>query len=328
MNNPKNVKQDWNVKMSQLSINQIPTGGKIYELKLKPDQTIYDVWREGEKDGLDQVYFKMGDTHYMAEGDGLDLSGFKKGFMQRTEFIREGEKPVTVHVMGIDNEVNTAWEGLKHVGKGSLALATTGLVGAGGVAGYGAKQIYPAVTLFSSGSSSMKLAIQSMEVGVGQMVNGMDRSINAVDDIAKLALRPTPQLPVPIEPPATGIGVWIKKGLNKVTGTVDQVKHGVDVVSKTPLIEQKSLEAIEGLKDIKAATPYIRQGIQHSQEGVQSLTTGTKLVESSTRLFKKATTVAGIGLAVAGTVAIGGAIYGAVKTEKAEALKDFRGNEQ
>ena len=102
----------------------------------------------------------------------------------------------------------------------------------------------------------------------------------------------------------------------------------MDVVSKTPLIEQKSLEAIEGLKDIKAGTPFIRQGIQHSQEGVKSLTTGTKLVESSTRLFKKATTVAGIGLAIAGTVAVGGAIYGALKTEKTHALNDFRGNEQ
>ncbi|PKL75735.1 MAG: hypothetical protein CVV27_13860, partial [Candidatus Melainabacteria bacterium HGW-Melainabacteria-1] len=259
-------------------------------------KNLLDVKRQGEKDGLDQVYFQVGDRHYVAEGDGLNLSGLKQGVFQSAEVILNGRSELaTVRV--VDDEVNTAWEGVKHVGLASAALLTGGLVGSGMLAGRTAYVAAPAIIgSTGQGMKAIEAGMTAVKAGMKPMNEGVELSIGAVQKIFSSA------------PPNQGM--------------LDKIFGGVDKVTSLP---QRTREITTGLDLVRGGAAKAQEGLALTDQGMAHFNASAEAAKNSVHGFKQAAKVAGIGLAVAGTVAIGGAIYGAARGSEANALGAFKG---
>jgi len=284
--------------MADLRLNGISTGGNIYELQIPADKTLLDIKRAAENDGLDQVYFQVGETYYVAEGDGLNLSGLQKGVFQSVELIRHPGSPQEKAELGtlrvVDNEVNTAWEGVRHVGKASVALLTGGLIGGGAFAGKAVIQAAPAMGQMQQGMNAMKTGFTAVKAGMMPMNEGMQLSIGAVQKVIGSGQ-------------STGVIGGILDGAKKV---VDLPKHTRDMTTGLGLIKDGANTAQKGL----FAT---EQGVAHFDKSMQ-------IAKSSSSTLKKGAYAVGIGAAVAGTVAIGGAIYGATRKQNDQTLASFK----
>lgn len=100
--------------ISNFQINGYQVSNNIQELK--QGVTIEQAYQAGQNDGADQIYFSANGKNYVVQGDGLDLSGLKgvkKGTMPYGQ-VKIGDSIVNVELK-VDNEVNTAWEGVKNL---------------------------------------------------------------------------------------------------------------------------------------------------------------------------------------------------------------------
>jgi len=116
--------------MSDLRINGINVGGTIQELK--KNVTLEAAYIKTQKDKVDQVYFKSEGKDYVAFGQGLNLKGLKKAALPNAKL--DGKE---AEIKFIDNEVNTATEGMKKVWKVAAGLAGGAVAGGGILAGMG-----------------------------------------------------------------------------------------------------------------------------------------------------------------------------------------------
>lgn len=108
-------------------------GGQTFQLNvnLNDKGNLEKITKAGKGDGLDQVYVHdpKSNQSYVIQGDGLDLSkDMKKGRLSAAIIPING-KMVEVDVKAVDNEVNTAGEGLKSfvtIGSSAIGLGTAG----------------------------------------------------------------------------------------------------------------------------------------------------------------------------------------------------------
>lgn len=107
-----------------LSINGTNVRGEVRELKA--GVSAGQAHEAGLKDGLDQVYVEANGKTYAVIGDGLNLSGFKKGDLPIAQLFVDG-KMHQAQIKALDNEKNTAGEGWWNLGT-KIGL---GVVGAG-----------------------------------------------------------------------------------------------------------------------------------------------------------------------------------------------------
>lgn len=289
--------------MAQLRLNGTATGGKVYEIQLPAGKNLLDVKRQGEKDGLDQVYFQVGDKNYVAEGDGLNLKGLKQGVFQSIELVTRPGTPEERAELGtlrvVDDEVNTAWEGVGQVGKASLALLSGGLIGGGVVAGRATMKIAPVMLDHAGqGMGALQAGMTAVKAGMKPMNEGMALSIGSVQ---KIIGAPAPN-----------------------QGLMDKLFDGVGKVTSLP---QRTQEITQGLDLIKTGANTAQEGLLKTEEGMAHFTATADLAKSGAQSFRQAAKVAGVGLAVAGTVLVGGAIYGAARGAKDNALGSFKGAE-
>lgn len=299
--------------MSNLSINNQALNGQIYKLNIPEGKTVYDIRNQGEDDTLDQVYFKVGDDVYVAEGDGLDFTEINKRALPKVEFF-DGNSSHHAQLLAVDDEVNTAWEGVKNVGAASLTLATGGLLGGGAMVGKGVVQIAPTVTLMNEGVSSIKAGYLLFESGMIPMQKGMSQSIGAVQ---KMMTSPVPTPPVK---PPSGI---LDRVINKVSTVVNT---GKNTVGKVTAIPQVTDDVVQGLDKIKKGSAVVEKGLETTGQSIQKFDQTMKVVEKSTGTFKKGAYIIGAGLAIAGTVAIGGALYGAFRGGDDSGIDSFKAN--
>ncbi|HEY9841330.1 MAG: hypothetical protein ACAI44_15625 [Candidatus Sericytochromatia bacterium] len=109
-----------------LAINGVNVKGTIRELK--DGVSIGQAFEAGSKDGLDQVYIEAGGKKYVVQGDGLDLSGFKKSDLPVARLYIDG-KGQEAEFKAVDNEKNTAKEGWWNLGtKLGVGVAAFGVV--------------------------------------------------------------------------------------------------------------------------------------------------------------------------------------------------------
>lgn len=282
--------------MSNLKLNGIPTGGKIYELQIPKGQNLLDVKRAGENDGLDQVYFEANGHNYVVEGDGLNLSGLKQGVFQTVEFTH-GDQSELGTLRAVDDEVNTAWEGVKHLGKASVALLTGGAIGGGILGTKAALQVAPAMREVQAGMGAMKTGFTAVKAGMKPMNAGMELSIGAVQKV---------------------IGGSQSKGL--ISGIFDGAKKVLD-------LPQRTQEITTGLGMIKSGASTAQSGLNATEQGVAHFDQSMQILKSGSASFKKAGYAVGLGVALAGTVALGGAIYGAARGQQSDRLQAFKGPE-
>ena len=142
--------------MSNFQINGVPTGGQLFPLNANKAQ-LSDLQAAAYDDGLDQVFLADGEQVYLLEGDGLDLSGLKKG-AHFFDLQREGQ-PVTLTVLAFDNETNTAWEGAKATAKGAAALVGLGTAAGGTLGALGLRQSLAGSALMHSSAQGLKVAL-------------------------------------------------------------------------------------------------------------------------------------------------------------------------
>ncbi|MEZ0371773.1 MAG: hypothetical protein ACAI44_21955, partial [Candidatus Sericytochromatia bacterium] len=241
--------------MAQLKINGIATGGNVYEVRLPAGKNLLDVKRQGEKDGLDQVYFQVGEKNYVAEGDGLNLSGLKQGVFQSVEFV---SKPGTAQehaelgtLRVVDDEVNTAWEGVKHVGLASVTLLSGGLIGGGVLAGRTALQVAPVIIgQTGQGMKAVEAGLTAVKAGMKPMNLGMEQSIGAVQKI--FASTPPNQ------------------------GVLDKIFGGVEKVTSLP---QRTHEITQGLDLVKNGAATAQEGLVLTEKGMAHFNAGAEAAQ-------------------------------------------------
>lgn len=109
--------------MSNLALNGVNVGGTIRELKdgVKIESAI----AAAKKDGLDQVFFEANGKNYVAAGEKLDLKGIKTGAVPVSDFRINGNI-FDAKIIDVDNEVNSAGEGIKKL---SILFCGEGIVG-------------------------------------------------------------------------------------------------------------------------------------------------------------------------------------------------------
>lgn len=110
--------------MAHFSVRGESLQGNIYALNTNNSEAIQKAAEQSREDGLDQVFFEAEGKTYLLEGDGLDLSAFKRNVLPRAELNING-KQIPAQILYLDDEVNTASEGLRHVGT-SIAGALLG----------------------------------------------------------------------------------------------------------------------------------------------------------------------------------------------------------
>lgn len=156
--------------MSDLTINGINVRGTIQELK--KDITLEQAYIKTQKDKMDQVYFKSEGKDFVAFGQGLNLKGIKKAVLPNAKL--DGKE---AEIKFIDNEVNTAGEGVKKVWKVAAGVAGGGLVGWGLLAGIGSSMI-------NTGGLSVLFAF----AGAGAIYGGMIvAAVGAIGAVATTA---------------------------------------------------------------------------------------------------------------------------------------------
>lgn len=91
-----------------------------------------------KNDGLDQVFVKASDKVYVLQGLGLGIDALQKsgkdGVLPKVQ-LQVGEEILTGEVVAVDNECNTAGEGMGKVAPVAVATGLTGLVPLAAAAG-------------------------------------------------------------------------------------------------------------------------------------------------------------------------------------------------
>jgi len=276
--------------MSNFQLNETQTQGQLYALNLK-GKTLQEVAKQAENDGLDQIFFEAENTAYVMEADGLDFSGLKSHSFPKGTIDIAG-KTVPIKNIIIDNEVNTAREGLSSVGKAAWGLAI-GAVGAGaalslsGVRGAqagtvmthaGLKTVQESAELLGSHLSNARTSVDMAvkQQAFAKQVSGLPQKM--IDKMFK-GKRPDANWPtdlsqIKVSPKATGD------------------------------LGAKQVAAAE------AGSSKVQQGLQQAAKGNQTIKTGLKVIA--------------IGAAVVGTVAAGGMLYGALRSEDKESLNAYK----
>lgn len=100
--------------MPDLKINGQTVGGQIYKLAIPDGKSLADIHKLGQNDGYDQVYFQVKDQMYFVEGVELELDGLNERAIPKIDLNIDGENH-SAEVLLIDNEVDSAWEGVTTV---------------------------------------------------------------------------------------------------------------------------------------------------------------------------------------------------------------------
>jgi len=121
-----------------------------------------------KKNGLDEVIFRAGDKDYIAFGKGMKVKGFKEPLTYDGKAIK---------ILHIDNETNTALEGVKKSftsipgfiaeGAGALGGGYLGLLGYGIACGLGGGMAAGAAIAMTGG-----LVVAGVAVGAGLAAGG------------------------------------------------------------------------------------------------------------------------------------------------------------
>jgi hypothetical protein len=286
--------------MANLVINGQSTGGKIHELKLPAGKTVADLKRLAEQDGLDQVYFTVADRSYVAEGDGLNLSGLRQNGFQSTELILNqgtpAERSVVASVKLVDDEVNTASDGVKFAASKTWGVIAAGLGISAVTVGVAGTKIVPAVSNATAGVKAMETGFQAVKGGLEPMSQGLNLSLNS----AQKFLGPVPT-------PTAG---WVGKITSEVgrlftlPGHAGQMKTGLGMVS--------------------AGAGQAQKGIASAELGMAHFSASAQTTQSGVNFLKASGKVAGITLAAAGAIAAAGAVYGSTRASSSHALAAFR----
>jgi hypothetical protein len=109
--------------MSSLAVGGVNVGGTIRELK--DGVSVKAAIEAAKNDGLDQVFFEANGKNYVSTGEKLNLKGIKTGVVPVSDF-RENSQIFDAKILGVDNEVNSAKEGVKkltavYIGEGVIA---------------------------------------------------------------------------------------------------------------------------------------------------------------------------------------------------------------
>lgn len=279
--------------MSHFSIQGHAIPGHLYELKSDVKQAA----ERGHNDGLDQVYFRAGDKNYLLEGDGLELSSLqsnlKNGHVPQAELhlsTQAGEQALPAEILQVDNEVNTAREGLGHMGH-LIGAALVGSALSGGALIWKSSQALSAQT--------RTLVAQSETLG---------QAVGQVAHLKALPLSFTEGL-------SPGLLSGMKEGLAKEL-LQKQAPKGISTSFKTShaIVLDKGLKKVEsGLSQSEGALSAARTSTAEASQQVSKIHFGLKVVAA--------------GVALAGTVAVGAALYGAYRGEDSEALNSLKGKE-
>jgi hypothetical protein len=105
-------------------------------------------------------------------------------------------------------------------------------------------------------------------------------------------------------------------------GILDKLWGGVEKVTSLP---QRTAEINTGLGLMREGAQTASQGLVKTEEGLAHFTASAELARQGGQTLKQAAKVVGIGVAIAGTVAIGGAIYGAARGSEENALGSLKG---
>lgn len=154
--------------MSQLTINHRGIGAQVYELSLKPGQSLNDAVQAGQNDGLDQVYFKANEKLYFAEGDGLHLSALKERALPTVQLELNGVTQ-KAQILSVDDETNTAWEGTKALGKAAGGLLVAGLIGGTATTAIGLKTLNSNITVLNKAASILPASLPAAQQGLSQL---------------------------------------------------------------------------------------------------------------------------------------------------------------
>ena len=144
--------------MSNLAINGINVGGQINELK--KGTSCAEAYIKTQKDNIDQVYFEQDGKSFVVSGENLNLKGLKKGTVPTATL--DGKE---VNVKFVDNEVNSAVEGIKKVAKTAIGIGGGGAIGGGALAALGA-------SMATSTSGGFAGAIVGGLIGGGAVAGG------------------------------------------------------------------------------------------------------------------------------------------------------------
>lgn len=277
--------------MSNFKLNgNVQTQGHLYELNLKGN-TLSEITKQAEHDGLDQIFFEAEGKAYVMEADGLDFSSLKRQSFPKGTLDIDG-KTVPIKNIIIDNEVNTAREGLSSVGKatwgltigsigGGTALSLSGIRGAQAgivMTNTGLKTVQESAELLGSHLNNARMSVDMAvkQQAFAKQVSGLPQKM--IDKMFK-GKRPDANWPTDLS----------------------QIKVAPKAAGD---LGSKQIAALE------AGNNKIQQGLQQTAKGNQTLRTGLKVVA--------------IGAAVVGTVAAGGMLYGALRSEDEQSLDAYK----
>lgn len=276
--------------MSQFRLNGSQPGGQLYPLDLK-GQSLEAVAKEAKNDGLDQIFFEAEGQAYVLEGDGLDLSALKTQTFPQGE-LQVGDKVIPAHQILIDNETNTAREGLAKVGRVAWGL-TLGSLGAGASLSLnGARTVQAGLNLSDAGLKT----VQESTSLLGTQVKNAQYSVT-------LALGEQSFAKEVSKLPQNVLDKFFKgKRPNAAWPTeLSQIQVPPKVVGEL------------GSKEVLAAETgagQVQQGVTQVLKGNQSLRMGLKVVAA--------------GAAAVGVVAGAGLLYGALRGEEEHRLDAYK----
>lgn len=152
-----------------LVINGLSTGGEVY--KLKSDINIQEAHQKGLKDGLDQMYFTVGEDKYVLQGDNLML-GEAKAVMSKevpSTVIKLDGKAVEINIEAMDDEVSSIMDGFVQNGQVASYSGTAIAVGVPVAALSGLSWI---ITEKAGSAMGSKLASGGIYLGTAAVVGG------------------------------------------------------------------------------------------------------------------------------------------------------------
>lgn len=306
--------------MSHLAINGKPLQGQVYALKLAPGQSLEDAQKAGQHDGLDQVYFESQGKIYFAEGDGLELSALNSKKLPELTFKLHGQEQ-SATLLAVDNETNTAWEGVKSVG--AYALGLTGLSGAGAYLS-AAKLKAAAATLQGTQSTLAGLAegSQTLKTAVGQVQQAI-KPLSAAESytvaISKQWSTVKVDLPANYAARLKSFG-QAARDLTQAEASLAQTSEKIAVLSKGATGAVK-----EGLEAYGKSVAGLSQQVQAAKLGVQA---GEVSLKSMPQILQKSFSHIPSGMSVKTTISSGGLNAGSLESSLANGLKSAEGASQ
>ena len=136
-----------------MDIKTLNADASIYKLRKGQEAAAI---KAAEKDGADNVFFRMGQDTFVASGNGMKLKGIEPGAL----VVHQGGVGT---VIAVDNEINSALEGVKRVGSKGAATGAAILTGtAAAVSLWGTGGIASLMAPLATGSA---LAVVPAAVG-------------------------------------------------------------------------------------------------------------------------------------------------------------------